>query len=89
MKEKVKGLGDTALISLRGGLRAAQGWEALVWFVDGKTAGALKDLGLPEDGESVLKLVEDSGPKNAPEDFALVLERALGVVLKGKQSEVS
>jgi hypothetical protein len=88
LKDKVKGLGDTGVDIFVRRVQGCEGWEGIGWYVDGKTAGALKEVGLPEDGESLRKLVEESGSKNIRRGLVVVLERALGVVLERNQSNV-
>ena len=86
--KKIKGIGDTAVDIFVRKVQRCEGWEGLGWFVDSKTEEALMEVGLPGDGESVRKLVEESGSKNVRDDFAIVLERALGIYLEGKTAQI-
>ena len=88
LKEKVKGLGDTGVDIFLRRVQGIKGWEGIGWFVDKKTAEALKEVGLPGDGEGVKKCVEESGSEDVRRDFVVVLERALGIVLEKKQGEM-
>lgn len=83
VKGKVKGLGDTGLDIFLRRVQGCEGWEGVGWFVDGKTRDALVKVGLPGNAEGLRKLVGDKR-----EDFVVVLERTLGIVLEGKQEEL-
>ena len=93
MKNSIKGLGKTGLDIF---FRRIQGeWKEVYPFVDQKTLGALKKLGLPDDAEGLRNLLDENW-KNltivdiAAEDdqgkrrkaFARILERAIGADLE-------
>lgn len=83
VKGKVKGLGNTGMDIFLRRVQGCEGWEGIGWFVDDKTTDALVKIGLPDNVEELKTLV---GEKR--EDFVVVLERALGIVLEGKQDEM-
>ncbi|KAL0264494.1 hypothetical protein SLS55_000444 [Diplodia seriata] len=99
LKEAVKGLGETGLdIFCR---RVQWLWQEVYPFVDGRTKGALEQLGLPGEAMGLRKLFEngwddlgvtDIGLKDEEEKkrraFVLVLERAVGASLEEKVQEV-
>ncbi|MCJ1236622.1 hypothetical protein MMC14_004604 [Varicellaria rhodocarpa] len=93
LKNSIKGLGKTGLDIF---FRRIQGeWKEVYPFVDQKTLGALKKLGLPDDAEGLRNLLDENW-KNltivdiAAEDdqgkrrkaFARILERAIGADLE-------
>lgn len=83
LKGSVKGLGDTGLDIFLRRVQGCEGWEGIGWFVDRKTRGALEKAGLPDDPNTLKKMVG-----NKRRDFMVVLERALGIVIEGKQEEL-
>lgn len=99
LKEGVKGLGETGLdIFCR---RVQWLWEEVYPFVDGRTKGALEQLGLPGEAEELRQGLEsrwdelgvkDIGLKDEEEKkrraFVLVLERAVGASLEKKVHDV-
>ncbi|KAB2580827.1 hypothetical protein BFW01_g6695 [Lasiodiplodia theobromae] len=99
LKEGVKGLGETGLdIFCR---RVQWLWEEVYPFVDGRTKGALEQLGLPGEAEELRQGLEsrwdelgvkDIGLKGEEEKkrraFVLVLERAVGASLEKKVQDV-
>ncbi|GME23166.1 Endonuclease, partial [Neofusicoccum parvum] len=99
LKEGVKGLGETGLdIFCR---RVQWLWEEVYPFVDGRTKGALEELGLPGEAEELRDLLErewdglgvkDIALKDEEEKkrraFVIVLERAVGASLEKKVQEV-
>lgn len=56
--------------------------------MDEKTANALKEVGLPTDREGLRRLIGKGSRKDIRKKFVVVLERALGIVLEGKQSDI-
>jgi len=90
LKGKVKGVGDTAVDVFLRRVQGVEGWEGVGWFVDQKTRGALERVGMPGDAEGVRRLLGESvmEEKEVRKGFVVVLERALGVVLEGKQEEL-
>lgn len=89
LKGKIKGMGDTGVDIFLRRVQGCKGWERIGWFVDGKTGDALKELGLPTNGEEIKKLVEEIGEADVRMNYVLVLERALGIILEGKQKEIN
>ncbi|OJD35724.1 endonuclease [Diplodia corticola] len=99
LKEAVKGLGETGLdIFCR---RVQWLWQEVYPFVDGRTKGALEQLGLPGEASGLRKLMEngwdeigvkDIGLKDEEEKkrraFVLVLERAVGASLEKRVQDV-
>lgn len=88
LKEKIKGVGDTAVDIFVRRVQGCNGWEGLGWFVDSKTEEALIKIGQPGDGEAVRKVVEENETEHVRRDFVVVLERSLGIVLEGKEGEI-
>ena len=88
LTEKVKGLGGTGVDIFMRRVQGCEGWEGIGWFVDRKTKGALEELGLPGEGQELKKCVEGSGVEDVRRSFVVILERALGILLEGKQKEV-
>jgi len=88
LKEKIKGVADTAVDIFLRRVQGCKGWEGIGWFVDGKTKDALQAVGLPSDDNKLRKLLEDSGENDIRGSFVVVLERTLGIFLEGKQSEI-
>lgn len=99
LKDGVKGLGETGLdIFCR---RVQWLWEEAYPFVDGRTNGALEQLGLPGEADELRQGLEsrwdelgvkDIGLKDEEEKkrraFVLVLERAVGASLEKKVQDV-
>ncbi|KAI9698172.1 MAG: hypothetical protein M1836_004174 [Candelina mexicana] len=95
LKESVKGLGPTGLDIF---CRRVQGkWEKVFPFVDGRTGKALRGLGLPDGGEGLRALIDESwgelggeiGEDDDEEErkrkgFVRILEGAVGAELEGK-----
>jgi hypothetical protein len=88
LKEKINGFGDTGIDIFLRCVQDCEGWEGIVWFVDARTAEALEKVGLPRDGAGLKREIEESGEKDMRSVFVKVLERAIGVVLKGKLKEL-
>jgi hypothetical protein len=88
LKGKVKGMGEAGADIFLRRVQGCEGWEEIGWFVDGKTRDALKEAGLPADGDELKKLVEQSGEADVRKSFVVVLERALGIMLGSKQGEI-
>ena len=93
LKKAIKGLGKTGLDIF---FRRIQGeWKEVYPFVDHKTSGGLKNLGLPDNAEGLRNLLDENW-KNltiidiAAEDdqgkrrkaFVRILERAVGADLE-------
>ena len=89
LKKNIKGVGDTAVDIFLRRVQGCKGWEGIGWFLDGKTKEALQEVGLPGDSEALRTLLEHGGEKDTRRSFVVVLERALGIFLEGKQGEVS
>ncbi|KAI9754070.1 MAG: hypothetical protein M1835_000922, partial [Candelina submexicana] len=99
LKESVKGLGPTGLDIF---CRRVQGkWEEVFPFVDGRTAKALRGLGLPDGGEGLRALVDVSWgeldgeivedgdeEERKRKGFVRILEGAVGAELEGKREVV-
>lgn len=95
MKEHIKGLGPTGLeIFFR---RVQWLWPAAYPNIDGRTADSLRMLGLPQDGQELVDLIQshwkdvkssDVAGKGDDERkrraFVLILERATGAQLEHK-----
>lgn len=88
LKEKVKGFGDTGVDIFLRRVQGCEGWEGIGWFVDPRTKESLEEVGLPGDGEQVMKLIEEMGEKDIRRCFQIVSERALGMGLEGKVAEM-
>lgn len=89
LKEKIKGVGNTAVDIFLRRVQACKGWEGIGWFVDWKTEKALQGIGLFVDSKALRTLLENEGGKDTRRNFVVVLERALGIFLEGKQGEVT
>ena len=50
-----------------------------------KTEEALVKAELPGDGESMRKLLDENDTEHVRREFAVVLERSLGITLEGKE----
>lgn len=100
LREGIKGLGETGLDIF--GRRMQWLWEEVFPFVDGRTKGALEELGLPGEASELRKLMEkgwenlgvkDIGLKDEGEKkrraFTIVLERAVGASLEKKVQEIA
>lgn len=96
MLSQVKGLGKTGLeIYFR---RVQWLWEEAFPFVDGKSALGLRKMGLPVEGEELVKALEkvDVGQLEGKDKaqkrrraFVMVLERVTGADLEGKLDAVT
>lgn len=99
MLVQIKGLGRTGTEIF---MRRMQGfWRELGPFVDQRTEGSLRKLGLPSEGEELLRLIEEDweglevGDVGGEDEEARkmlvivkVLERAVGADLEGNVDEV-